>query len=99
MTRPTAAELPAIADAIGHMFGRHGVPAGVMYGTWEPDQILIDVCRDSDTPIAFKFEHMPALAALLRTEKLDFEAWWGDRIIDSVTFDGCVVLRIWARYV
>ena len=48
--------------------------------------------------IVLRFEHMPILASLFQTEKLDFRPEEADKVIDSYTFQNGIVLFIAARY-
>jgi hypothetical protein len=72
--------------------------AGIHYAWFDHPTALIDVCTDEDNPIVFKFSDMAKIAAALGTERLDFQHHNGDHLIDSYSFNGCNVLRIWASY-
>lgn len=60
------------------------------------DALIVTVCAD-ERGVQLRFQDMPRIAEAMGTERLDFIARAGKDILDSYTFDGCV-LTITARY-
>lgn len=85
-----------------------GIPGITITGSYKPQpegddadytldpmhELWIEVCTDEDTPIHFTFERMKQLSEILGTEHMNFDHYNGDHLADSVTWDGCNVLRI-----
>jgi hypothetical protein len=86
-------------NIVRELFRRGAVQeVGVLYDWRHPDELVIAVCIDKQLGISFRFDDMPKIAEALGTERIDFRAERGSQICDSVTFDGCNVLHIYARY-
>jgi hypothetical protein len=74
-------------NIVRELFRRGAVQeVGVLYDWRHPDELVIAVCIDKQLGISFRFDDMPKIAER------------GSQICDSVTFDGCNVLHIYARY-
>lgn len=74
----------------------HPKPEGedVIYNKEQLRQIWIEVATEEDKSIHLTFERMKQLAEILGTEHIDFDHHNGNHLADSVTWDGCNVLRI-----
>lgn len=86
--RPTHAEVMAGLRVI---FPK----ANVFDVTLSADHTSVMLCGEC---VTLKFADMPRIAEVMGTERLNFQAQAGADVVDSYTFDGCVVY-IFAEYV